>query len=83
MAIQGGHYSRLMITHRLLQVVLLCFFIRRGHGAAQSQTGSRSSRRSRSESFQWPSDRPVDTDFVLKPSEAGGGGGEPFLKWSG
>ena len=33
-------------------------------------------------SFQWPSDRPVDTDYVVKPYESGATGGDAFLKWS-
>jgi len=72
-----------------LQLIILtlvcCCAIRYGEGA--SRVGKlkkmRQFKAGELASFQWPSDqRPVDTDYVVKPYESGATGGDAFLKWS-
>ena len=77
----------MVIRFHLIPILLalVCFSsIRHGEGAVVGKL-KKTQKVTASElaSFQWPTDRPVDTDYVVNPYESGGSGGDAFLKWSG
>lgn len=67
----------------IILTLVCCCAIRYGEGARVGKLKNmRQFTASELASFQWPSDRPVDTDYVVKPYESGATGGDAFLKWS-